>query len=228
LSTLLDAVRLIHPSWLDALNQEIGSTWFKELAHFVDAERQQHSVFPAETNVFKVFHTPIDSIRVVILGQDPYHDDNQAHGLSFSVLDGVTPPPSLRNIFKELESDVGVKKPKSGNLEPWANQGVMLLNTVLTVRAHSPNSHRKKGWEKFTDQVIRILGSQAKPMIFVLWGKPAQDKKKLIDIQQGHIVIESPHPSPLSANSGFFGSKPFSKVNQALESLGEKPIEWTL
>ena len=171
--------------------------------------------------------TPYLEVAVVILGQDPYHDDNQAHGLAFSVRPGLTPPPSLKNIFKELKTDVGFRIPNNGYLAPWAEQGVLLLNAVLTVRAHEPNSHKNHGWEKFTDAVLRAVSQKADPVVFVLWGAYARQKAELIDTSR-HIIIESAHPSPLSARSGFFGSKPFSKINAALREAGKKPVEWQL
>ena len=171
--------------------------------------------------------TPYHEVKVVILGQDPYHGPHQAHGLSFSVQPGVRIPPSLRNIYKELQSDLGIAPVFHGYLVPWAQQGILLLNTVLTVREGQAYSHRGKGWERLTDTIIEKLNQRDKPVIFVLWGKPAQQKKALIDTKK-HIIIESPHPSPLSASRGFFGSKPFSKINQALIALGETPINWQL
>ncbi len=201
---------------------------FLHLQRFVAAERTAQQIFPSEQNVFAAFElTPPENVRVVILGQDPYHDIGQAHGLAFSVLPGVKLPASLRNIFKELHDDLGVPQPKHGCLIPWAKQGVLLLNTVLTVRAHEANSHRGQGWETFTDAVVRRLGSRPEPLIFVLWGKPAQAKKKLIDVKT-HVVLEAAHPSPLSAYNGFFGSKPFSKINQMLRECGQREIDWAI
>ena len=171
--------------------------------------------------------TPYDQVSVLIVGQDPYHDDGQAHGLAFSVPPGVKPPPSLVNIFKELHDDLGCRIPNNGYLVPWAMQGVLLLNTVLTVRAHSPNSHKGKGWEKFTDAVIRKVVEKSDPVVFVLWGGNAQKKRTLIE-GGGHVVIESAHPSPLSARNGFFGSRPFSKINAALRAAGKTEIDWQL
>jgi uracil-DNA glycosylase len=211
-------------SWLPIVGDQLSG----ELLQFLQTERIQHQVFPAAQNVFNaLLLTPFDDVRVVILGQDPYHDVGQAHGLAFSVQPGVKLPASLRNIFKELRDDLGIAPSTSGCLEPWAKQGVLLLNTVLTVRAHEANSHRGIGWEAFTDAVIRQLGKRATPIVFALWGKPAQAKKKLIDTDR-HLILEAAHPSPLSAHSGFFGSKPFSRINQALRERGEPEIDWAL
>lgn len=215
-------------TWRSALGDPMGLPYFRSLEGFLEVERQAHSVFPAEPDVFQAFEcTPLDQVRVVILGQDPYHDVGQAHGLAFSVRPGVKLPASLRNIFKELHADLGVPTPGNGCLIPWARQGVLLLNTVLTVRAHQAHSHRGRGWEVFTDQVIKHLGQQSEPLVFVLWGKPAQAKKKLIEASR-HLILEAPHPSPLSAHGGFFGSRPFSKINDALRGWGKAEIDWTL
>ncbi|HEY1378068.1 MAG TPA: uracil-DNA glycosylase, partial [Gemmataceae bacterium] len=215
-------------SWRPVLGDQLRQPSYHKLTEFLERERDEYTVFPPEPDVFNALKlTPFDEVKVVILGQDPYHDDGQAHGLAFSVRPGVTPPPSLRNIFKELRDDVGCPKPANGNLEPWANQGVLLLNTVLTVRAHQPHSHRGKGWEKFTDAAIEAVGAKDDPVVFVLWGAPAQKKTPLIDTSR-HTVLKSPHPSPLSAKSGFFGSRPFSAVNAALEASGRDPIDWCL
>lgn len=214
--------------WQAALAVETAKPYFAELAAFVDGERAAYTVFPAQADVFNALTwTPLESVKVFILGQDPYHDDGQAHGLAFSVLPGIKPPPSLRNIFKEIKEDVGVTAPAmNGNLQPWAKQGVLLLNTVLTVRAHEAASHKNKGWETFTDAVIRAVSNKPDPVVFVLWGAHAQKKRPLIGEQ--HVVIASAHPSPLSARAGFFGSKPFSQINAALESAGKSPINWQL
>jgi uracil-DNA glycosylase len=215
-------------SWQAVLADEFQKPYFKPLMHFVDTERQKHQVFPPEEDVFNAFRlTPYDRVKVLLLGQDPYHDEGQAHGLAFSVRPGVKPPPSLRNMFKELASNLSTTTPNNGFLEPWAKQGVMLLNAVLTVRAHQAASHKDKGWEKFTDAVIHKLGEREKPVVFVLWGAYAKKKKGLIDTSR-HVVIEGVHPSPLSAKNGFFGSKPFSRINEALEEQGETPIDWQL
>jgi len=218
----------IPAGWKKILADEVRQPYFTALEKFVDDERQAHTVFPPEGEVFTALKlTPYAKVAVFILGQDPYHDDNQAHGLAFSVRPGVTPPPSLKNIFKELKTDVGFRIPNNGYLVPWAEQGVLLLNAVLTVRAHQPNSHKNKGWEKFTDAVLRAVGQKPDPVVFVLWGGYARKKAALIDTSR-HTIIESAHPSPLSARSGFFGSKPFSKVNAALRDAGKPPIDWQL
>lgn len=212
--------------WHDALAPEFDQPWFADLREFVAAERSAHTVFPPKADVFSAFQlTPLERVKVLILGQDPYHDVGQAHGLSFSVRHGIKIPPSLRNIYKELAADVGVDTPAHGCLEAWAEQGVLLLNTVLTVRAHEANSHRKRGWERFTDRVIDCV-SERPSVAFVLWGKPAQKKIPLIDAR--HLIIESPHPSPLSARRGFFGSKPFSRINAFLTEHGSEPIDWDM
>jgi uracil-DNA glycosylase len=215
-------------SWSLLLGDELTKPYFHDLRQFLAAERAQHQVFPPDDRVFTALElTPFDAVRVVILGQDPYHDVGQAHGLAFSVLPGVKLPASLRNIFKELHDDIGCATPTHGCLISWAQQGVLLLNAVLTVRAHQANSHRGKGWETFTDAIIRRLNERNDPIIFVLWGKPAQLKKKLIDTNK-HVILESPHPSPLSAYSGFFGSRPFSKINQALQGWNLPAIDWAI
>ncbi len=215
-------------SWAAVLADEFQKPYFAKLQAFVVEQRQQHTVFPPENDVFAAFRlTPYPNVKVLLLGQDPYHDDGQAHGLCFSVKPGQTPPPSLRNIFKELRGDLGCTVPNNGYLVPWAEQGVMLLNAVLTVRAHAAASHKEKGWEKFTDAVIHKLNERAEPVVFVLWGAYARKKTALIDTKR-HAVIESAHPSPLSANNGFFGSKPFSKINAALKKFGQAPIDWQL
>jgi|GEM_PF-116354 len=213
--------------WRPALQEELNQLYFKELLDFVAKERQTGQVFPPENELFTAFSlTPLDHVKVVILGQDPYHDDGQAHGLSFSVKEGVKLPPSLRNIFQELQNDLGVTSNNS-NLSSWARQGVLLLNTVLTVRAHTPNSHKDKGWERFTDTVIRTISNQRPHVVFVLWGRYAQKKIKLID-KSKHTIIQSAHPSPLSARHGFFDSKPFSQINAALCSAGDTEIDWSI
>jgi uracil-DNA glycosylase len=213
-------------AWRDALEPEFEKPYFKELEAFVEAERAEHSVFPPANEVFHALEvTPLEQVRVLIVGQDPYHDDGQAHGLAFSVRPGVRLPPSLLNMYKELEADLGVPRAKTGYLEPWAKQGVLLLNTSLTVRAHTAASHKGKGWEKFTDAVIKAVNAKAERVVFVLWGGHAQKKLDLIDTTK-HTVIKSAHPSPLSANNGFFGSKPFSKINTALKNAGFPEINW--
>jgi uracil-DNA glycosylase len=201
----------------------------RQLRDFLQREKQnQKIIFPKGSDIFKAFElTPFYAVRVVILGQDPYHGPTQAHGLCFSVPQGVRPPPSLVNIFKELESDLGIKPPKQGCLEAWAKQGVLLLNSVLTVELGKAASHQGRGWERFTDQVIARLNAKSEPLVFVLWGSYAQQKGKVID-RHRHLVIESPHPSPLSAHRGFFGSKPFSKINAFLAQHDLKPINWAI
>lgn len=214
--------------WQHLLADELQKPYFTKLSQFVDGERQQHTVFPPEQDVFSAMKlTSYDNVKVLLLGQDPYHDDNQAHGLCFSVRPGIKPPPSLVNIFKELHTDVGFRIPNNGYLVPWAEQGILMLNAVLTVRAHSPNSHKNHGWETFTDAVIRHVNAKQSPVVFVLWGGYAQKKLALLDTGR-HIVVQSAHPSPLSARSGFFGSKPFSRINQALRDVGEQEINWQL
>ncbi|PRQ07028.1 uracil-DNA glycosylase [Enhygromyxa salina] len=217
-------------SWHAVLGDEIAKPYFRKLEAFVASARATQEVFPPAPEVFAAFeHTPYESVRVLILGQDPYHDNDQAHGLCFSVRRGVKIPPSLRNLYKELQSDVGVDAPDHGFLQAWADRGVMLLNTVLTVQAHKANSHRKQGWETFSDRVIEVLAAREDPLVFVLWGKPAQKKLPLIERNGSHHeIIVAAHPSPLSASSGFFGSKPFSKVNAALDRWGKPPIDWSL
>ena len=215
------------PDWKAVLADEVKKTYFQQLKEFVDAERAEHHVFPPESDVFNAFNlTPYERVSVLLLGQDPYHDDGQAHGLCFSVRPGLTPPPSLRNVFKELHDDLGCTIPKNGYLVPWAEQGVLLLNAVLTVRAHMPTSHKDKGWETFTDAVIRKLDARPRPLVFLLWGAYAQKKIKLIDTNR-HRIVTAAHPSPLSFKK-FLGSKCFSAVNTALEELGETPIDWQL
>jgi uracil-DNA glycosylase len=210
------------------LGDELHQPYLRQLTEFLDRERREHTIYPPEPDVFNALKlTPFDAVKVVILGQDPYHDENQAHGLAFSVRPGVTPPPSLRNIFRELQADVGCAKPANGSLEPWARRGVLLLNVVLTVRAHQPHSHRRKGWEQFTDAAIAAVGHKPDPVVFVLWGAPAQKKIPLIDTSR-HTIVKAPHPSPLSAKTGFFGSRPFSAVNTALKAAGRPPIDWRL
>ena len=215
-------------SWHSLLAQELEQPYFQVLQRFVDAEREQYSVFPPEQDVFNALKlTPYEDVNVLLLGQDPYHDDNQAHGLCFSVRPGIKPPPSLINMFKELHTDVGFRIPNNGYLVPWAQQGILMLNAVLTVRAHTPNSHKNRGWEVFTDAIIRRVNAKETPVVFVLWGAYAQKKISLIDTTR-HTVVQSVHPSPLSARNGFFGSKPFSKINQALKEAGKPEIDWQL
>jgi uracil-DNA glycosylase len=217
----------IEPSWKKRLADEFEKPYFNELTTFVKEEYAESTVYPNPKNIFQAFElTPFESVKVVILGQDPYHGPHQAHGLSFSVTDGVRNPPSLQNIFKEIESDIGEKPEKeSGDLSRWATQGVLLLNATLTVRAGAAGSHQGHGWEEFTDAVIRKLSEEREHLVFILWGNYARTKGAHID-RSKHCVIESPHPSPFSAHNGFFGSKPFSKTNEYLESYGQTPIDW--
>ena len=217
----------IPESWRTVLADEFEKPYFKKLKEFVDGERKQHTVFPPEEDVFNALkYTPYDDMKVLLLGQDPYHDDGQAHGLCFSVRPGIKPPPSLVNMFKELRDDIGCRIPNHGYLVPWAEQGMLLLNAVLTVRAHEANAHKDRGWEQFTDAIIRAASDRTDPMVFVLWGAYAQKKEKLIDGDR-HVVLKAAHPSPLSAKK-FFGSRPFSAINDALRKLGKTPIEWQL
>jgi len=217
----------IEPSWKKKLSEEFGKEYFKELTSFVKKEYKSGPVYPHPKNIFRAFElTPFDEVKVVILGQDPYHGPRQAIGLSFAVEEGVTVPPSLRNIYKELESDLGEPLIHAdSDLSRWARQGVLLLNATLTVRARAANSHQGKGWERFTDSVIKTLSEEREHLVFILWGNYARSKKVLIDNSK-HLVIESTHPSPFSASNGFFGSKPFSKTNAYLEKHGKKAVEW--
>lgn len=214
--------------WNPLLRAEFDKPYWATLQDYVRAEREHYTVYPPDPEVFAAIHlTSYADTRVMILGQDPYHGANQAHGLCFSVRRGVTVPPSLANIHKELQSDLGIDRPSHGNLEHWANQGVLLLNATLTVRAGHAGSHQGKGWETFTDQVIRVVNDKAEPVVFILWGGYARKKKALIDSGR-HVILESAHPSPLSAHNGFFGSKPFSRANEALIARGRQPIDWRL
>jgi uracil-DNA glycosylase len=218
----------IPPSWQPHLAKELTQPYVAKLEAFVATERTAHTIFPPEPQVFRALElTPFEQASVVILGQDPYHGAGQAHGLAFSVQPGVKPPPSLVNMYKELEADIGLPRPTTGFLEPWAKQGVLLLNTALTVRANEANSHAKQGWEPLTDAIIGAVAERADPAVFVLWGANAQKKIKLIDASR-HAIIQSAHPSPLSAYNGFFGSKPFSRINAALAQQGKPPINWAL
>jgi uracil-DNA glycosylase len=215
-------------SWRPVVGEEWTKSYFLELRSFLEAERAAGEIFPPDDQVFAALErTPLAGVKVVILGQDPYHDNEQAHGLAFSVPRGVALPPSLVNIFKELKADLDVPCPSHGCLIPWAEQGVLLLNTVLTVRAHQAHSHRGKGWEQFTDTLIRKLGQRDDPVIFVLWGNAAKTKKPLVD-QSRHVILEAAHPSPLSAHGGFFGSRPFSTINRVLGSWGKEQIDWRI
>lgn len=215
-------------SWEKLLAVEKSKPYYQQLEEFLKSEYQKTLVYPPQNKIFEAFKlTPYEEVKVVILGQDPYHGPNQAHGLSFSVLPGNKIPPSLRNIYKELASDLGYQPVGHGYLEKWAREGVLLLNTVLTVRDGQANSHRNKGWEILTDEVIRQLNERSEPIIFILWGKPAQGKAQMIDADR-HLILEGPHPSPLSAHRGFFGTRPFSQTNRALAKWGKKPIDWQL
>lgn len=219
---------MIDNDWLPALEPEFKKPYYRELYQFVREEYNTKQIFPPAEDIFNAFHyTPLKKVKVVILGQDPYHDVGQAHGLCFSVKPGTEIPRSLVNIYKELHDDLGCRVPNNGYLEKWAKQGVLLLNTVLTVRAHMAGSHQGKGWEEFTDAAIRVLNEQDRPMVFILWGRPAQAKKALLN-NPNHLILESPHPSPLSASRGFFGSRPFSKTNRFLEENGLAPIDWEI
>jgi uracil-DNA glycosylase len=219
----------LHPSWLEPLRYEFAEPYMADLKRFLVGEREAGKrIFPAGSNWFRALDlTPLDEVKVVILGQDPYHGPGQAHGLCFSVPDGVRPPPSLVNIYKELESDLGIRRPAHGFLEHWAKQGVLLLNSVLTVEMGLAASHRDHGWERFTDAVVRLVNAKAEPVVFMLWGSYAQKKASFVDSSR-HLVLKAPHPSPLSAHSGFLGCKHFSKANTFLESRGLDPIDWTL
>lgn len=219
----------LHQSWLEPLSQEFEKPYIADLKRFLLAERDAGKrIFPAGANWFRALDlTPLDQVRVVILGQDPYHGPGQAHGLCFSVPEGVRPPPSLVNIYKELESDLGLARPAHGFLEHWARQGVLLLNSVLTVEMGLAASHRDRGWEKFTDAVIRLVNDREQPVVFMLWGSYAQKKASFVDTSR-HLVLKAPHPSPLSAHSGFLGCRHFSKANAFLESRGLEPIDWAL
>lgn len=214
--------------WNPHLRSQFDLPYWSELLAFVDSERLSGPVYPPADQVFAALHhTPLADVKVVILGQDPYHGPGQAHGLSFSVCQGLAIPPSLQNIYKELNADLGIAIPRSGDLSPWAHQGVLLLNATLTVRGGAAGSHQKRGWETFTDEVIRIVNTHAQDTVFILWGSYARKKLDLVD-QPRHTVIESAHPSPLSAHRGFFGSKPFSRTNQALVEHRRSPIDWRI
>jgi len=217
----------IPESWLPVLGAEQEKPYYQELYRFVGQERRKYTIYPPGPDVFNALrYTPHDDVRVMIIGQDPYHEPGQAHGLAFSVQPGVPPPPSLVNIYKELHADLGFRIPRHGCLIPWAEQGVLLLNAVLTVRAHQANSHQGKGWEIFTDTVLRVVNQKKTPVVFLLWGAYAQRKAELIDAR--HTILKAPHPSPLSANRGFFGCHHFSKTNQALLVAGLQPVDWQL
>ena len=219
----------LHPSWLAVIGDELEKPYMQALRHFLKEEKAAGKViFPPHPLIFDAFnHTPFDKVRVVIIGQDPYHGDGQAHGLSFSVPKGIAPPPSLVNIFKEVASDLGIKMSRNGDLTPWADQGVLLLNATLTVEQSKAGAHQGKGWEAFTDAAIAALNAHREGLVFVLWGSYAQKKGAFID-ENKHLVLKSPHPSPLSAHRGFFGNHQFSSINQQLILQGQTPIDWQL
>lgn len=220
---------MIQNDWLDSIENEFKKPYYKELYNFVLNEYNTHTVYPPSDDIFNAFHmTPLSKVKVLILGQDPYHNVNQAHGLSFSVLPSQTEiPPSLQNIYKELKDDCGCYIPDNGYLEKWANQGVLLLNTVLTVRANQANSHKGQGWEQFTDAVIEAVNAQDRPIVYMLWGRPAQSKIPMLTNPK-HLILKAPHPSPLSAYRGFFGCRHFSKANEFLKSNNITPIDWQI
>ena len=218
----------IDESWRQVLQPEFDKPYFELLTDFVRHAYRTTQCFPPAGQIFRAFDLcPFDKVRVVIIGQDPYHDVNQAHGLCFSVQDGVPVPPSLVNIYQELQADLGCKIPNNGYLVKWAKQGVLMLNTVLTVRAHQANSHRGLGWERFTDAAIQVLNKEDRPIVFILWGSPAQKKKAMLN-NSNHLILEAPHPSPLSAYRGFFGCKHFSQTNEFLQKNGITPIDWQI
>lgn len=218
----------IDNDWLEVIGDEFKKNYYRELYKFIKNEYNNYIIYPNADDIFNAFHfTPLSKVKVVILGQDPYHNVGQAHGLCFSVKPDVDIPPSLVNIYQELQEDLGCKIPNNGYLEKWAKQGILMLNTVLTVRAHQAGSHQGRGWETFTDAVIEAVNSQDRPIVFILWGKPAQMKKKMLNNPK-HMILEAPHPSPLSAFRGFFGSKPFSQTNEFLQQNGLEPIDWQI
>ncbi len=218
----------INNDWLPEIKSEFNKQYYKELYNFVCGEYNNTVVFPPKEDIFNAFHnTPMSNVKVLLLGQDPYHNYNQAHGLSFSVKPGQDIPPSLQNIYKELNEDLGCYIPNNGYLQKWANQGVLLLNTVLTVRAHEANSHKGRGWEQFTDAVIRAVNEIDRPVVYFLWGAPAQKKAEMLNNPK-HLILKAPHPSPLSAYRGFFGCKHFSKCNEFLIANGIEPIDWQI
>ncbi|MGG1449706.1 uracil-DNA glycosylase [Bacillus licheniformis] len=220
--------QILNDSWWQQLKDEFDKPYYQELREMLKREYAEHTVYPEPNDIYNALHyTSYENVKVVILGQDPYHGPGQAHGLSFSVQPGVNPPPSLKNIFIELQNDIGADIPNHGSLVSWAKQGVLLLNTVLTVRRGQANSHKGKGWEQLTDSIIDVLNKRDKPVVFILWGRHAQMKKERFDTSK-HFIIQSPHPSPFSARNGFFGSRPFSRANQYLEQIGDEPIDWSL
>lgn len=220
--------KILKNDWDDALAQEFDKPYYQSLRQFLLNEYKTRTIFPGMYDIFNALHyTPLSKVKVLLLGQDPYHNVNQAHGLSFSVLPGQQIPPSLQNIYKELKEDLGIEPPHHGYLKKWADEGVLLLNTVLTVRAHEANSHKGMGWETFTDAVIEAINVQDRPIVIFLWGRPAQNKQKMLNNPK-HLVLKAPHPSPLSAYRGFFGSKPFSKANDFFVAHGIAPIDWQI
>jgi len=220
---------MIANDWLPAVSAEFKKPYYRELYQFVSEEYGKAVVYPPADDIFNAFHfTPLSKVKVLLLGQDPYHNVNQAHGLSFSVLPSQKEiPPSLQNIYQELHDDIGCYIPNNGYLKKWADQGVLLLNTVLTVRAHQANSHQKKGWENFTDAVIQAVNSQERPIVYLLWGRPAQNKASMLT-NPNHLILKAPHPSPLSAYRGFFGCRHFSQANAFLEAHGAEPVDWQI
>ena len=220
---------MIQNDWLQAVGAEFKQPYYRQLYQFVREEYSTHVIYPPADDIFNALHlTPLSEVKVLILGQDPYHNEHQAHGLSFSVLPDQTDiPPSLQNIYKELQDDLGCRIPNNGYLEKWAKQGVLLLNTVLTVRAHQANSHQGHGWEQFTDAIIRAVNEQDRPIVYMLWGRPAQSKSTMLNNPK-HLVLTAPHPSPLSAYRGFFGCRHFSRANEFLEANGVAPIDWQI
>ena len=220
---------MIQNDWLQAVGAEFRQPYYRQLYQFVREEYSTHVIYPPADDIFNALHlTPLSEVKVLILGQDPYHNEHQAHGLSFSVLPDQTDiPPSLQNIYKELQDDLGCRIPNNGYLEKWAKQGVLLLNTVLTVRAHQANSHQGHGWEQFTDAIIRAVNEQDRPIVYMLWGRPAQSKSAMLNNPK-HLVLTAPHPSPLSAYRGFFGCRHFSRANEFLEANGVAPIDWQI
>ncbi len=224
----MNLTNLMPLSWKHVLREEFEKPYFKELEHFLEKEFEEYTIFPPKESIFSAFqYSSFEETKVLILGQDPYHGEGQAHGLCFSVQPNIKIPPSLRNMYKELQADIGCDIPKHGYLVSWAKQGILMINAVLTVRAHAATSHKKKGWETFTDAVIKKLNERENPLVFVLWGGFAKKKQKLIDTSK-HKIILGAHPSPLSARNGFFGSRPYSAINRALEEFGYTPINWQL
>ncbi len=219
---------MLSDEWQEALAPEFSKPYYKDLFEFVKDEYNKAVIYPPADDIFNAMHlTPLSEVKVMILGQDPYHGEHQAHGLSFSVLPKTDTPPSLQNIYQELHDDLGCQIPNNGYLKKWAEQGVLLLNTVLTVRAHQPNSHQGHGWEKFTDAIIQAVNAQDRPIVYMLWGKPAQSKIPMLKNPK-HLILKAPHPSPLSAYRGFFGCKHFSQANAFLKENGQEPIDWQI